>query len=86
MIRLFRRNGEPAGTWLGMTIRPGSRWKVGGQVYVLTDMSVGCDGLRLDYRRLGSWEAARLVDPHAGCWRKPRLPRKRKDGRRGRSL
>lgn len=70
-IRLFRHHGEPTGFWPGMP-RLGSRWKVGGQVYVLVDMQVSADRIRVEYAARGGWEANRLIDPHAGCWRKPR--------------
>lgn len=72
MIRLwpYRRNGEPTGFWPAMP-RVGSRWRIGGDVYVLVEYQVG-DGLRLQYQRLGSWEAGHLVDPHADCRRRRR--------------
>lgn len=72
-MRLFHGGGgEPSGFWWAGIPRIGARWKVDGREYVLVDVQVG-DGIRLQYQERGSWEAARLIDPHAGCWRKPQF-------------
>ena len=72
MIRFRRRAGEPSGVWWSGIPRLGTRWRVDGREYVLVDVQID-GGIRLQYQERGSWEAARLVDPHAGCWRKPRF-------------
>jgi hypothetical protein len=77
----FSRDGEPSGKWYGIP-GVGTRWKVGGKVYVLTDIQLGYGGIRLEYQPLGSWEAGRLIDPHADCRRRHRLPFLRRLNRR----